>query len=92
MATRTVHLVIKGLVQGVCYRATAKDEAHARRLHGWVRNLPNGDVEALAQGDTADVETFIRWCHQGPEEARVTGVTVTERPADDGLGPFTVVR
>lgn len=92
MATRTVHLVIQGLVQGVSYRATARDEARGRGLHGWVRNLPNGDVEALAQGEGADVDTFIAWCHQGPDEARVSGVTVTERSADEALGPFTVVR
>lgn len=92
MATRTVHLLIKGLVQGVSYRATARDEAQKRGLRGWVRNLPNGDVEALAQGEPADVETFIAWCRKGPEEARVTNVIVTERPADEVLGPFAVVR
>lgn len=92
MTSRTVHLVIKGLVQGVSYRATARDEARARNLAGWVRNLPNGDVEALAQGAAGDVETFIAWCHQGPDEARVIGVTVAERPADAALGPFTVAR
>lgn len=92
MATRTVHLVIQGLVQGVSYRATARDEARARGLAGWVRNLPNGDVEALAQGDAAAVEAFIGWCRQGPDEARVTGVTVDERAGQADLGPFTVVR
>jgi acylphosphatase len=92
VATRTVHLVIRGLVQGVSYRASARDEARARNLAGWVRNLPNGDVEALAQGDDAAVEAFIAWCRKGPAEARVTGVTVAERALQADLGPFTVVR
>jgi acylphosphatase len=92
VSTRTVHLVVSGLVQGVSYRASARDEARRLSLQGWVRNLPNGDVEALAQGEALAVETFVSWCHRGPEEARVTGVSVGERPAQDGLAPFAVVR
>jgi len=92
VSNRRVHLVVKGLVQGVSYRATARDEARARGLLGWVRNLPNGDVEALAEGESAAVDAFIAWCRQGPDEARVTHVVVEERPADAPLSPFTVVR
>lgn len=89
---RRVHLVVKGLVQGVSYRATASDQARTRGLSGWVRNLPNGDVEALAEGDPLAVEAFIAWCRRGPDEARVTSVVVDERPLDGALGPFGVVR
>lgn len=92
MSNRTVHLVVKGLVQGVCYRATAQDEARALGLSGWVKNLRNGDVEALAQGDAQAVDAFISWCHRGPDEARVEGVLVEDVPAQAGLGAFQVVR
>ncbi|MEW5739339.1 MAG: acylphosphatase [Myxococcota bacterium] len=92
MTRRSVHLVVKGLVQGVCYRATAQDEARGLGLAGWVRNLPNGDVEARAQGDAAKVDAFVAWCRRGPEEARVESVSVDDVPAEEGLSDFRVVR
>lgn len=79
MALRTVHLRIEGLVQGVSYR-------------GWVRNLPNGDVEALAAGPTNAVVQFVTWCKRGPEEARVSNVTMTETALEPGLSGFEVRR
>jgi acylphosphatase len=92
VSTSAVHLVVQGLVQGVSYRASARDEARARGLRGWVRNLPNGDVEALAQGDAPQVEAFVAWCRRGPAEARVEGVTRAARPVDQRLGSFEVLR
>lgn len=89
---RTVHLLVSGLVQGVSYRASARDEAAQAGLAGWVRNLPSGDVEAVAQGPDDAVARFIGWCHRGPPEARVSGVVVDERPHDGALGAFTVRR
>ncbi|GMU61846.1 MAG: hypothetical protein AMXMBFR34_36090 [Myxococcaceae bacterium] len=85
-------MIVKGLVQGVCYRATAQDEARALGLAGWVRNLPNGDVEARAQGDGPKVDAFITWCRRGPDEARVEAVRVDDVPVEDGLADFRVAR
>lgn len=80
MAPRTVHLRIEGLVQGVSYRASARDEATRLGVRGWVRNLDNGDVEALATGTPDAIAAFVTWCRRGPDEARVTRVTETEAP------------
>lgn len=92
MALRTVHLRIEGLVQGVSYRASARDEATRLGLTGWVRNLPNGDVEALAAGPSNAVVQFVTWCKHGPDEARVSNVTMTEASLEPGLLGFEVRR
>lgn len=89
--SRRVHLRIHGLVQGVSYRASARDTARALGLKGWVRNLSDGDVEAVAEGPHAPLERFIAWCHHGPQEARVESVVVGTAP-EGALGDFEVVR
>ncbi len=63
---KRIRLLISGRVQGVCFRAYARDEARRLGLKGWVRNLPDGRVEALAQGDPAKLGTFEAWCHRDP--------------------------
>ena len=79
---RRVRLVISGRVQGVCFRVYARDEARRLGLRGWVRNLPDGRVEALAQGDPAKIGTFEAWCQRGPSHARVREVEVVEEATD----------
>ena len=77
-------LTISGIVQGVGYRYYCRREAQGRGLSGWVRNLPDGRVEAVLQGDRRQVEDMIRWCYRGPAEARVTDICVLyEEAADD---------
>jgi acylphosphatase len=80
-------LVITGRVQGVGYRLWAKREARRLGLRGWVRNLSNGDVEALAIGDAAQIDAFVQACRHGPGMARVAGVR-REPAADDGTPDF----
>lgn len=81
------HLFISGLVQGVFYRASCRDEGAARGLSGWVRNLPDGRVEALLQGTREKVEEMIGWCFRGPWDARVSDIDVKyEEPADELSG------
>jgi acylphosphatase len=77
MAKTRAHLIVSGDVQGVCFRANARDRATELGLTGWVRNLPDGDVEALAEGEEALVQEFIEWCEVGPPAARVESVEVT---------------
>ena len=89
---RCVHLRITGLVQGVAYRASACDAALDLGVHGWVRNLDNGDVEALAEGPIELVERFIVWTRRGPPAAEVSQVTVTDRPPTGEFSTFRVVR
>lgn len=73
----TVHLIIKGKVQGVFYRATAKKVADEIGVKGWVKNS-GGNVEAVAAGNNKQIQTFISWCKKGSPQAIVTDVGVTE--------------
>lgn len=78
------HFRISGRVQGVGFRAATQACAQQLGLRGWVRNLPDGQVEVLAAGECAALEKFRRWLAQGPRAARVEAVT--SRPATaDGL-------
>lgn len=79
-------------MQGVSYRASAADEATALGLSGWVKNLPNGEVEAIAQGPAASVEQFVGWCRRGPSEARVESVQAEDEPVAQDLSAFRIVR
>jgi acylphosphatase len=83
--------VISGRVQGVYFRASARDVARAQRLSGWVRNRTNGDVEAVVEGEEGDVQAFIAWCHVGPPGAHVTEVQVTMDPYTDEYQGFHIV-
>jgi acylphosphatase len=71
-----VELVIEGRVQGVFYRASARDEAERLGLTGEVRNLPDGRVEAIAEGERERLEEFIAWCRRGPALAEVEEVRI----------------
>ena len=69
-------LVFKGIVQGVFFRAFTRDVATRLGLGGWVRNLPDGSVEALFEGEREVIEQAIRKCSIGPSGARVDDVDV----------------
>ncbi len=84
---RRVHIVVSGRVQGVGYRASAFDKAESLGITGWVRNLPEGNVEILAEGDKPSIAAFIDWCASGPRWARVDDVQVSdEMPKGDSSG------
>ena len=91
MSLRRTHLRIHGTVQGVSFRANARDEARRLELKGWVRNLSDGDVEAIAEGAPSAVDAFVKWCHQGPPEATVESVTVSNQPPGGEFESFEVV-
>jgi len=86
----TVHVFISGRVQGVGYRLWVEQEARARRLEGWVRNLRDGRVEAVFHGERDAVEAMLDACHEGPPSARVAGVTNQAWPGDPPVG-FSVL-
>lgn len=88
---RTVHLVIKGKVQGVFYRASAKEKAEDLGITGWVKNTREGFVETVACGNDKAVQQFIEWCKKGPSNARVDDVVVTEQSPEQ-LNGFTIKR
>jgi acylphosphatase len=84
-------LRIMGRVQGVAFRASAVAIARELGLGGWVANRADGSVEAVAEGDDADVAAFVHWCHHGPPAARVDRVEVTDEPGQGALPePFTI--
>ena len=72
------HLLISGRVQGVWYRQSTKEAAdRIGGLTGWVRNLPDGRVEAVAEGSEASIERLIAWCREGPRLASVSDIEVS---------------
>jgi acylphosphatase len=87
-----VHLLVSGLVQGVAFRQYTVDEARQLGLAGWVRNLPDGRVEAEAEGERAALEGLVRFCRRGPPAARVDAVDVEWGPHRGDLGPFSTRR
>ncbi|MDH4227866.1 MAG: acylphosphatase [Deltaproteobacteria bacterium] len=70
------HVVVSGLVQGVFFRANTVKAAKANHVHGWVRNLPDGTVEAVFEGPEDAVQKTVKWCEEGPPSARVDKVDV----------------
>jgi len=74
----TIHLLIKGKVQGVFYRASAKDMAIKLGLKGWVKNTKEGDVEITVQGPDDLLKEFVDWCYKGPPSAQVTEIEKEE--------------
>lgn len=89
--TSRASLIVSGRVQGVFYRATAMETAQRLGLTGWVRNLPSGGVEALAEGPRYAVEEFIGWCESGPPMSRVDDVEVRWSEPKGDLSTFKVV-
>jgi len=74
LADRALHVFIRGRVQGVNFRATAQNNARALGLTGWVRNLPDGRVEAHFEGGEDQLKEMLDWCGQGPSLAAVDDV------------------
>jgi acylphosphatase len=83
------HLVIRGRVQGVGYRYAMTEVAEALGVTGWVRNLRDGTVEAVVQGEDELVERLVAWCRRGPVGAHVSALKVEARAVDRDLEGFT---
>jgi acylphosphatase len=88
--TVRVRLFISGTVQGVSYRASTQEQARARHLVGWVKNLEDGRVEALAQGSKDKIGELVDWCRRGPPAAKVEKVVVGFEDVDDEFRTFEV--
>jgi acylphosphatase len=87
----TYHLIIKGKVQGVFYRATAKKIADELGVTGWVKNTADDNVEAVVSGTEEQINKFIAWCKKGPAKAKVTDMIATPQP-ETQFKDFSVIR
>jgi len=74
------HVFVKGMVQGVFYRSWTEQTARQLGLKGWVRNLHDGRVEALFEGEESKVEKMVGLCRKGPPHAKVENVEVRKEP------------
>ena len=79
-------LLISGAVQGVWFRDTLRQEAVAAGVTGWARNLADGRVEAVLEGEPGRVAAVTAWCRHGPPRARVEAVEVLEELPRDEAG------
>lgn len=85
-----VRLAVTGRVQGVAFRVATQRVAIRLRIAGWVRNLPDGSVEILAQGTPLAIDELKAWCHQGPSAARVDRVAAQREIVQDDLHGFRI--
>ncbi|MCX2819868.1 MAG: acylphosphatase [Methanobacteriota archaeon] len=90
MERARAHVHVSGKVQGVYYRATTRDEARERGVTGWVKNLDDGRVEAVFEGDEEAVQEMVEWCHGGSSAARVDDVEVERGEATGEFDGFEI--
>jgi len=84
------HIYVSGRVQGIYYRKNARRSALSFGLTGWVRNLPDRRVEAVAEGERSRVEDFLGWCREGPSMAIVRGLEVAWEAATGEFSTFRI--
>ncbi|MCD9624369.1 acylphosphatase [Rhabdothermincola salaria] len=84
--TVAVHVVVSGRVQGVWYRQTCIERARSAGVTGWVRNRPDGTVEATLEGERPAVEALLAWMAEGPPGAVVDHLDLTDRAPSGATG------
>lgn len=84
------HLIISGRVQGIFYRASCQEVAESYSLKGYVKNLPTGQVEVVAQGEKEKIEKLIEWCRKGPPGAGVSEVSIKWQEVKEEFRGFEV--
>lgn len=91
MAKQRIRVFINGRVQGVFFRQALKAKAKQNKVNGWVRNLRDGRVEAVFEGDDEKVATLIEWCHAGPANAIVEDVEIRNEDYENEFSKFDVL-
>ncbi len=89
-AHKRLHCIIRGDVQGVGFRWRAKERARELGATGYIRNLPDGRVEVVAEGSPWALEALRGFCYRGPDGARVDHVEVFEEPPTDEFKAFEI--
>ena len=87
-----VRIVVRGLVQGVGFRYNTRAEASRLGLTGYVKNLPDGTVEIVAEGEAQPLRELAEWAKQGPPAANVKEIGVTYNTAQGEFGIFSIER
>jgi len=87
---KRVHLFVSGRVQGVFFRASTRDTARRLGLTGWVRNLPDGRVEGLFEGDEEALRRLIEWCRSGPAGAAPEKLELEWKDYSGGFRDFRI--
>jgi acylphosphatase len=87
---KRMHVIISGRVQGVFFRAETQRAAKDFSLTGWVRNMADGRVETVFEGENANVDKMLSWCHIGPPAARVEKVMTAEEPYTGEFSDFSI--
>jgi acylphosphatase len=90
MAKSRYKVLVKGIVQGVNFRYYTQRQALKYSITGWVRNLPDGSVAAVFEGEEQDVEAMVQWCRQGPPSAQVTELIVQPEEYRGEFSSFSV--
>ncbi|MCI0560793.1 MAG: acylphosphatase [Nitrososphaera sp.] len=90
MGKARAQIFISGQVQGVFFRTSAQEKARELGLTGWAKNVPEGKVEIVCEGEKEDVEKFVEWCREGPELARVENVESKYEDSRDEFDSFEV--
>jgi len=88
---KTIHAIIHGRVQGVCFRMETKRAAAEYGVFGWVRNKRDGTVEAVFEGDAHRVDMILEWCKNGPPLSNVNRVTAESRAYSGEFDRFDIV-
>ena len=91
MSKQRVRLFVRGKVQGVFFRQALKVMAIKNNVTGWVRNLEDGRVEALLDGNIDDVNAVIEWAHDGPANSRVDDIEIKDEVFKDEFMTFEVL-
>lgn len=91
MASKRLHVIVRGRVQGVFFRASAQREARRLGLTGWVQNRRDAAVEVLAEGGEDELREFLGFCNRGPSAARVEKVDVRWRGYTGEFADFRIV-
>jgi acylphosphatase len=89
---KRLHLWVSGRVQGVFYRASTAQLARQLGLTGWVRNLPDGRVEIVAEGEAESLQKLLSWCRLGPPAAQVDSLAVEEEAYTGEFSEFSIQR
>ncbi len=91
MSKQRVHLFVKGKVQGVFFRQALKVMAKKKNVFGCVKNLKDGRVEAILEGEDVNVSSLVEWCHAGPANARVEDVQIKNEKYKGEFSKFEVL-